>query len=70
MLREHGGRLRASIDSPEVVEGRRERDPIVLRSFADRSAYEAWASSEADPRIARDRSAATEGPVLLVRGIG
>lgn len=41
-----------------------------LLAFDDRSAYEAWASSEAYPRIARDRIAATEGPVLLVRGIG
>jgi uncharacterized protein (DUF1330 family) len=70
VLRQHGGRLLASNESPEVVEGRRERDQVVLRSFADRSAYEAWASSEAHQRIARDRIAATEGPVLLVRGIG
>jgi hypothetical protein len=42
----------------------------VRLSFADRSAYEAGASSEPHPRIARDRSAATEGPVLQVRGIG
>jgi uncharacterized protein (DUF1330 family) len=52
------------------VEGRWERDQVVLRSFADRSAYAAWASPEADPHIAQDRSAATEGPALLVRGIG
>jgi hypothetical protein len=44
-----------------------ERDEVILRSFADRSADEAWASSQ---RIAQDRIAATEGPVLLVQGIG
>lgn len=54
----------------QVVEGRWERDKVVLRSFADRGAYEAWAGSEAQQRIARDRIAATEGPVLRVRGIG
>jgi uncharacterized protein (DUF1330 family) len=52
------------------VEGRWERDKVVLLAFADRSAYEAWVSSEAYQRIAQDRIAATEGPVLLVRGIG
>jgi uncharacterized protein (DUF1330 family) len=52
------------------VEGRWERDKVVLLSFSDRSAYEAWASSEAYQRIAQDRIAASEGPVLVVRGIG
>lgn len=66
----YGGRLRASSESPEVVEGRWERHKVVLRPFADRSAYEAWVSSEADQRIAQDRIAAPEDPVLLVRGIG
>jgi uncharacterized protein (DUF1330 family) len=70
VLGQHGGRLLAAGESPAVVERRRERDKVVRLSFADRSAYEAWASSEADPRIAQDRIAATEGPVLLVRGIG
>ena len=70
VLRQHGGRLLASGEAPEVVEGRWERDKVVLLSFADRGAYEAWASSEADQRIAQDRIAAAEGPVLLVRGIG
>ena len=70
VLKQHGGRLLASDESPEVVEGSWERDKVVLLSFADRSAYEAWASSEAYRRIARDRIAASEGPVLLVQGIG
>jgi len=52
------------------VEGSWERDKVILLSFADRSAYGAWASSEAYQRIARDRSVAPEGPVLRVRGIG
>jgi hypothetical protein len=51
------------------VEGRWERDKVILRSFADRAVHEAWAGAEACPRIAQDRIAATEGPVLRVRGI-
>ena len=70
VLRQQGGRLLASNEAPEVVEDSRERDKVVLLAFADRSAYEAWVSSEAYQRIAQDRIAATEGPVLLVRGIG
>lgn len=69
VLTQHGGRLLVSDGSPEVVENSRERDKVVLRSFAD-SAYEAGASSEACQRIAPDRIATTEGPVLLVKGIG
>lgn len=59
VLPQHGGRLLASD----------QRDKVVLRSFADRPAYEARASSEADPRIAQGRIAATESPVLRLRGI-
>ena len=70
VLEQHGGRLLAADEAPEVVEGSWERDKVVLLAFADRSAYEAWVSSEAYQRIAQDRIAATEGPVLLVRGIG
>lgn len=70
VLQPYGGRLLAANEAPEVVEGRWERDKVVLLSFADRGAYEAWMSSEADQRVAQDRIAASEGPVLLVRGIG
>jgi len=69
MLKRYGGRLLASDGAPELVEGRWEGDKVVLLSFADRSAYEAWAGSEAYQHIAQDRIAAAEGPVL-VRGIG
>jgi uncharacterized protein (DUF1330 family) len=65
----YGGRLWAFCEAPEAVEGRRERQEVVLLSFAGRGASGAWASSEADRRIAQDRIAAAEGPVLRVRGI-
>jgi uncharacterized protein (DUF1330 family) len=70
VLEPYGGWLLASDRSPEAVEGTWERDKVVLRALADRSAYAAWASSEADPRIAQDRIAASDGPVLLAQGIG
>jgi uncharacterized protein (DUF1330 family) len=68
VLRRFGGRLLASDEAPEVVEGSWDGDKIVLLSFADRAAYEAWASSPEYQSIAEDRIAASAGPILVVRG--
>jgi uncharacterized protein (DUF1330 family) len=70
VLRQFGGRLLASDESPEVVEGSWDRHKVVVLSFADRAAYDAFAGSEAYRTIARDRIAGSDGPVLLVHGIG
>lgn len=70
VLQQYGGRLLANDEAPEVVEGTWDRDKVVLLSFADRAAFEAWASSDAYKAIAGDRIAASDGPVLLVKGFG
>ena len=69
VLRQFGGRLLASDESPRVIEGAWSHDKIVVLSFADEPAFEAWASSDAYRTIAQDRIAASEGPILVVRGI-
>jgi len=69
VLQQFGGRLLAADESPQVVEGTWDRHKVVLLSFVDRAAYEAWASSAAYQAIAKDRIAASEGPILLVQGI-
>ena len=69
VLRHHGGRLLVSDESPRVIEGTWPHDKVVVLSFADEAAFEAWASSDAYRAIAVDRIAASEGPVLVVRGI-
>ena len=69
VLRRHGGRLLASDESPRVIEGAWSHDKVVVLSFADEAAFEAWASSEDYRTIAEDRIAASEGPILVVRGI-
>jgi uncharacterized protein (DUF1330 family) len=69
VLRQFGGRLLVSDESPRVVEGTWQGDKIVVLSFADEASFEAWASSDAYRTIAQDRIAATEGPILMVRGI-
>ena len=70
VLQQFGGRLLANDEAPEVLEGTWDRQKVVLLQFADRAAFEAWANSEAYRAIATDRIAASEGPVLLVRGFG
>lgn len=70
VLQQFGGRLLANDESPEVIEGTWGHKKVVLLQFSDRAAFEAWASSEAYQAIAPDRIAASEGPVLLVRGFG
>lgn len=69
VLRQFQGRLLVSDEAPRVVEGTWRGDKVVVLSFADEASYEAWASSDAYRAIAADRIAASEGPVLLVRGI-
>jgi uncharacterized protein (DUF1330 family) len=69
VLRQFQGRLLVSDEAPRVVEGTWRADKIVVLSFADEASYEAWASSDAYRAIARDRIAASDGPILLVRGV-
>ncbi|GAA0422499.1 DUF1330 domain-containing protein [Streptomyces luteireticuli] len=70
VLERYGGRLLAADERPAVVEGEWEREKVVLIAFPDRDAFERWAGSAAYREISRDRTASTEGVVLLVRGVG
>ena len=69
VLRRYGGRLLVSDESPRVVEGAWSHHKVVVLSFADEPAFEAWMTSDAYRTIAEDRIAASEGPILVVRGI-
>ena len=69
VLRQFQGRLLVSDEAPRVVEGTWRGDKVVVLSFADEASYEAWASSDAYGAIAPDRIAASEGPILVVRGV-
>jgi uncharacterized protein (DUF1330 family) len=68
IIAEHGGRVLAVQDDPEVLEGTWPHDRLVLLSFADREAFDRWSQSPEYREIARDRTAATDGPILLVDG--
>ena len=65
----YGGRLLAADEHPGVVEGQWSGDKVVLLEFPDRDTYTAWANSPEYQEIAKDRLAAAETVVLLVRGL-
>lgn len=64
-----GGRLLAADEAPLVLEGEWKRDKAVLVQFPDEDAMRGWATSPAYREIVGDRVTATEGPILLLRGV-
>lgn len=70
VIRRFGGRVLAADTAPEVVEGVWKGDKVVLLSFESADSFWAWARSEEYRTISEDRVAATDGPVLLLHGIG
>lgn len=70
VFRRHPGTLLAADESPKVVEGRWDRDKVVLMSFPDQAAFDGWAQSAEYQEISKDRLAGADTVVLLVRGLG
>jgi uncharacterized protein (DUF1330 family) len=70
VLASYHGRLLAADTGPEVIEGEWGYEKVILMSFDDRDAFRRWATSEEYRRISTDRLTATDGVVLLVRGLG
>ena len=62
------GRVLASDESPTVVEGKWDRQKVVLLSFPDEAAFREWANSPEYQEISRDRHAASSAVILLVKG--
>ena len=69
VFRRHPGTLLAADDSPEVVEGRWDREKLVLMSFPDEAAFRGWAQSPEYQDISKDRRAGADTLVLLVKGL-
>ena len=69
VLTKYGGRLLAADDRPAVVEGQWSGDRVIVMAFPDRDTFSRWATSEEYLEISKDRVAATDGVVLLVRGL-
>jgi uncharacterized protein (DUF1330 family) len=69
VFRRFKGRLLAADERPQVLEGRWEREKVILMSFPDENAFLEWARSPEYEAISVDRKAGTDGVVLLVKGI-
>ena len=63
------GRLLASDESPDLLEGDWPHQKVVLIEFKDAAEAERWATSPRYREIAADREAATVGTVLAVDGL-
>jgi len=66
----HAGRLLAADEGPQVMEGEWTGTKVVLIEFPDEAAFHAWKDAPLYREISKDREAATEGSVLLVKGLG
>jgi uncharacterized protein (DUF1330 family) len=70
VFRKFSGRLLSADENPAVLEGKWDRDKLVLMSFPDEAAYRACANSPEYLEISRDRKAGAEAVVLLAKGFG
>ena len=68
VFRRFNGRVLAADEAPTVVEGSWDRQKIIVMSFPDEAAFQAWAQSPAYREISKDREAGSNGVVLLVKG--
>jgi uncharacterized protein (DUF1330 family) len=68
VFKKFSGRLVSADERPSVLEGKWDRDKLVLMSFPDEAAFRTWSDSPEYLEISRDRKAGAEGIVLLARG--
>jgi len=68
VFRKFSGRVLSADEHPAVLEGKWDRDKLVLMSFPDEGAFHAWAGSPDYMEIAKDRKAGAEAVVLLAKG--
>src|SRR6476620_7635970 len=68
VFRKFRGRLLSADEHPAVLEGKWDRDKLLLMSFPNTAAYRAWADSPDYQEISRDRKDGAEAIVLLAQG--
>jgi uncharacterized protein (DUF1330 family) len=68
VFRRHRGTLLAADESPQVVEGRCDRDKVVLMSFPDQAAIRLWSESPDYQEISKDRRKGADTLALLAKG--
>jgi uncharacterized protein (DUF1330 family) len=62
------GTLLAADERPQVIEGRWDREKVVLMSFPDEAEFRSWSESSQYQDISKDREAGADSVVLLVKG--
>lgn len=70
VFKKFNGRLLSADEHPLVLEGVWDRDKLVLMSFPDEAAFDAWANSPEYLEISKDRKAGAQATVLLAKGLG
>jgi uncharacterized protein (DUF1330 family) len=66
---QYRGTLLAADERPQVVEGRWDREKVVLMSFPDEAEFRSWSESSQYKDISKDREAGADSVVLLVKGL-
>jgi uncharacterized protein (DUF1330 family) len=69
VFRQFQGRLLAADENPAVLEGSWDHEKVVLMSFPDEEAFQAFHDSPEYQRIAVDRRAGADAVVLLLKGL-
>lgn len=69
VFRRHRGTLLAADEQPQVIEGRWDREKVVLMSFPDETDFRLWSESTEYQAISKDREAGADSVVLLVKGL-
>lgn len=65
----YSGTLLAADESPQILEGRSDREKVVLMSFPDEPSFRAWADSPEYQEISMDRRAGADSLVMLIKGL-
>ena len=68
VFRKFSGRLLSADETPVVLEGKWDRDKLILMSFPDEAAFRAWADSPEYQEISKDRKIGADGIVLMAKG--
>jgi uncharacterized protein (DUF1330 family) len=66
---QYRGTLLAADEQPQVIEGRWDREKVVLMSFPDEAEFRSWSESTQYQDISNDREAGADSVVLLVKGL-
>ncbi len=64
------GKLLSVDESPDILEGEYAFTRTVLIEFPSKTAADAWYGSEAYQALAQHRFAASEGNIVMIKGLG